>query len=144
MNEQIICIKCNLPKDPDFFHKTSSIRNGKQYYRKECKDCVRAYLRSDAAREAQKRYRAKKEYREVRNTYRKTEKAKIATRLYENTRSKTDPLYKLKKNLRDRLTKALKAKSWHKTTKFNHYIGCSIEELKKTYRIKIYFRNELG
>ncbi len=66
-----------------------------------------------------------KEYgREYRTTHLKER------REYESVRRKTDPLFKLTKNLRSRLRLALKAKSWHKNTHFNKYIGCTLFELK--------------
>lgn len=46
-------------------------------------------------------------------------------------RRQLDPQFRLASNLRSRLNMALKAKSWHKTTSFTHYIGCTLNELKK-------------
>lgn len=47
-----------------------------------------------------------------------------------NNRKKTDLLYRLKQNLRKRLNASLKVKTWHKTSTFNEYIGCSLNKLK--------------
>lgn len=49
---------------------------------------------------------------------------------YMKQRAKDDHLFKLMGNLRSRLYCALKAKRWVKTTKFQEYIGCSLEELR--------------
>ena len=49
---------------------------------------------------------------------------------YVKRKIRTDPLYKLKRNLRNRLYYALKKKSWKKNTHFAQYIGCALEDLK--------------
>lgn len=45
-------------------------------------------------------------------------------------RRKTDPIFLLKRRLRNRLWCALQSKGWNKTNKFSQYIGCSQEQLK--------------
>ena len=52
------------------------------------------------------------------------------TREYETNRRKTDTLFNLSKKIRSRVKDSLKAKRWNKNTKFNFYIGCSLEHLK--------------
>lgn len=50
--------------------------------------------------------------------------------VYKQKRRQDDPIFHMQHRVRSRLLKALQAKSWKKTTKFNDYIGCSLEELK--------------
>lgn len=50
---------------------------------------------------------------------------------YKKNQLKTDPLAKLRKNLRVRLYTALTQKQWSKKGKLKDYLGCSIEDLKK-------------
>ena len=43
---------------------------------------------------------------------------------WQNKKEKTDPSYKLRRRLRNRLYYALKKTTWKKNTKFSEYIGC--------------------
>jgi hypothetical protein len=64
--------------------------------------------------------------------YYKDNREKIISRTvnYKRERIKIDPLYKLVGNLRSRLKERVKVSYWRKSSHFNQYIGCDIQELK--------------
>jgi len=75
----------------------------------------------------------KKEYRAKNKTkiskYNKTY-LKSYLKSYEKKRMLSDPLFKLKKNLRTMICNSLKQKGYLKISKTNEILGCSFEEFK--------------
>jgi hypothetical protein len=125
------CIKCLVEKDESEYSRAGSYKDV-IYYRGDCKQCCRDYMKLDKAQEQQIRYRKSEHGKKVRATYKQTsEKYKEGQKEYGKKRFKEDPLFACKKNLRDRLGKALKSKKWKKDTHFSEYIGCDLETLKK-------------
>lgn len=122
------CTKCQTEKDLTEFSISSRYKES-VYYHTYCKACKREYMRSDKARETRLRYNKTERGKTIRKAYKQRDDYKLKQRSYENIRLKTDCNYKLKKSLRDRLSKALKVKKWIKKTHFRQYIGCSKEEL---------------
>lgn len=124
------CNKCHEIKSLTQFNSSGSIYKGKTYLRGECKACAKVY-NSSAQRQVQNKIHnsstRKKEHNKI-NKQKPTYKAK--QRIYEKNRLQNDPLFRLKKNIRNRTRIALKMKRWYKFEKFNKYIGCSLDELK--------------
>lgn len=121
------CKICQIVKSLTDFNTASKYKD-KIYYRSECRECNLKAQSSNQA--AQIKYRNSDNGRAKKADYKKTEKYVKQQNEYGKNRYKTDKKFALKKNLRDRLGKALKAKSWKKDTHFSEYIGCSLEELK--------------
>lgn len=122
-----ICKECNVIKQLSEFSPCGKYKD-KIYYRGECKDCNSKMQSSDQT--AQIKYRNSENGRAIKAAYKKTREYKNYDNKYRQEKRKNDPLFKCKYNLRDRLRKALNAKKWNKNTKFNEYIGCSLEEVK--------------
>ena len=107
-----------------------------------CKDCAKARARErhiakkDEVREAQKKY-AKNNSEKIKTYKRKSkEKNKEKNNKKEAERKKSDPLYKLKCNLRSRLSYAFK-KGQKKCSAIKN-LGCSLEDLKKRLSDRFY------
>lgn len=122
------CKFCKIEKELTEFSPCGTYKD-KIYYRGECKDCNLKVQSSDQT--AQLKYRKSNKGKINKQRHKKTEKYLRWQRHYESSRYKRDAMYKLKKNLRRRLTKALEAKSWLKNTHFAEYIGCDEKTLKK-------------
>lgn len=58
------------------------------------------------------------------------EKIRKSRQKYETNLRKDNVLFKLKRNLRNRIWYGLQRKSWKKDSKLNNYLGCSLSELK--------------
>ena len=117
------CIHCKKLKEVKEFSKPIKCYN----YSNICKICLE-FKQNEQKKEYDRQF--SKNYCK---SYYNNNKGKIRDyyRQYENHRIKNDPLFKLAKNLRQRLRNSLKAKSWKKNAKFNEYIGCSLEQLKQ-------------
>ena len=121
------CKICQVVKPLTDFNPASTYKE-KIYYRGECKECN--LKKQSSNQTAQIKYRASEKGATKKREYKKTEKYIKQQNEYGKNRYKTDKKFALKKNLRDRLSKALKAKSWKKNTKFSEYIGCDLDQLK--------------
>ncbi len=125
-----------------FFGKRPAARDG---FRSECNTC--RYLSEKSIKAA---YRAKnkskiKEYRSkyyssnkiVENVkskeYKSSKQLEIReyNREYSKKRLIEDPLFRLRSNIRKRINKELRKSRWNKNNSLSHYLGCSLEELKK-------------
>jgi hypothetical protein len=101
------CKKCDRILDISFFSKDKSKKNGLSY---TCKGCRKDY---------QQKY-----YPE----YIKKYETKIKRANYARKRRITDPIYKLKCNIRKLIGNSLSNKGFKKNTKTNIILGCSYEE----------------
>jgi hypothetical protein len=155
--ETKICSKCKEDKNICEFSKRKDRKSG---YRSECKLCGKITLknyynnnRNDILIKKQKFYennkeselnRRKKNYAENRDRellrmkkYNQENKEyfkeydKKHRKTYENNRLKIDPIFKLSKNLRRRITLFLKTKNLSKNNTTFDIIGCSPEYLKE-------------
>ena len=144
-----ICTKCEEEKELSNFNKNKNYKDGLSYW---CKECISQYKKDYALKN--KNYRDKnkikckkwyeenkeealqqcKKYRienkekisKEKNKYRLKNKNKINKKLVEKT--KIDINFKLAKNLRSRILKALKGIA--KSKKTLKLLGCTIKELK--------------
>lgn len=146
------CKDCNVEKSLEFFNKNP---NGILKVELRCKICQSVYNKKYRQMNKEKISSQRKSYYEqnkesikirvkkyslnnsekVKNTKRKNylkNKIKIIERcrIYVYKRRKVDILFKLKGNLRHRLNQSLRTKKWNKTSNFNKYIGCTLDELK--------------
>jgi hypothetical protein len=155
-----ICPKCKIKKDLSEFHKDKRRIDGYSYHCKECRKIyskkyqekninkIRKYLKDnhDTILEKSKKYKLKNKERfkerdrkyyelnrEIINVrhkkYQKENKDKRNDRL--KIRLQTDPLFKLSKNMRNRIGIFLKSKNITKNNKTFDIIGCTSIELKK-------------
>ncbi len=72
--------------------------------------------------------RSKKAYRKWREENRKRHNKSINA--WHKRKKEENPLYRLKANLRTRLSHLLKAKKWNKNCHFSEYLGCTLEKFK--------------
>lgn len=104
--------------------------NVKRYnlnYKKEHKIAHSEYMQKYRQENKEKINKYKKDrYHAIKNT----DEFKKQRSEWQKERKQRDPLFKLRKNLGQRLRDALSVNSWEKDTEFSQYIGCSLEELK--------------
>ena len=119
-----ICNKCQRELPVSQFHKRNNRPNG---YMHQCKEC-----RSISRKGKHKEYNAVRYliYKDRQRELEKLNKDKINARKREREkeRRQTDIDYRIKKNLRGRIYKAIKRNS--KSTSTMILIGCSMDELK--------------
>lgn len=119
-----LCKRCLILKDFSEFYKQ---KKGKFGLKPECKDCIKLYNKANS--EYQSLYF--KNYR-IENKEQITKVKKE----WEVNQRKTNPLFKLKQNLRHRTNSAFKSKYWQKNNTTKELIGCTFEEAKKHIEIK--------
>jgi len=128
---QKICIKCELLKDITLFSKGIRHKDGLYPYCKKCEQLNnQKYYKENKDKEL---LRVKQYQSENKETVRKTrqkriDKTRIYNRNYKRERSKVDPLYKLKGNLRRSISHAFKG--IRKSKKSIELLGCSFEHAK--------------
>ena len=105
------CIKCKIEKELTEFNKDKKTKDN---HRSDCNYCRQQYR--EANKERIKQYR--KDNRERINEHHRK-------------RVKTDPLYKMKKILRDRTYKAFKRQGYYKNTKTQEMLGVDWKIVKK-------------
>jgi hypothetical protein len=119
-----ICVKCNLSKNPHDFHKDKSKKSGLSSY---CKIC-------SSERKKTKYYEnielTRNTYRIIRKKQRDKDRVGINQKRREYYRHKmeTDPLFKLKKNVRNRIWFYTKYNGKSKTT--FEIVGIEVDKLK--------------
>jgi len=154
------CCKCKVEKDVVEFSKDKNKKDGYQTQCKSChkawreanKDKINAHNRAyhqankdkinaqqkawyeankDKRKAQQKAYNEanKDKKRSYDKAYREANKDKINA--YQKQRKKTDPLFKLKKNLRCRTYQAFKNRGYSKNTKTQQMLGVDWEVAKK-------------
>lgn len=116
------CSSCSKLKFASKFHKDRTQHDG---LCDKCKNCRKI--------DTSKFYEVHKDdIKKKTREYAKQNPEKV--RLNRNKRAKErrkeDPLYRISRNLRNRLWYGLQRKSWKKTNKLNDYLGCSLEKLK--------------
>ena len=129
------CTSCLIEKPYEFFY-----RKGKNY-KSQCKKCCSEYIKKyyqenkEVHNQNMKKhyFENKDEYVKNHKKYRKENSEKITeiAKNYNKTRRRVDILYRLKLNLRSRISSYLKLKGISKTNKTIEFVGCSPEELRK-------------
>lgn len=122
--ETKICTNCKEEKFISEFHKRSDLKFGVNY---ECKVCACFKKRAALAiKNKEKNSPEKKLEREL------GIKAKVreSQKKWVHLQMKTNPIFKLKKNLRGRITNVLKQNFWHKDNKTKDILGADIAIVK--------------
>ena len=128
------CKICKIVKsEKEFF--TCGRYKDKIYRRGDCIECHNS-MRIGKNNEYHKEYNQKQERKIKQKEIKRTEKYKVIQRAYENKRYKEDLLYRLKKCLRARTNRALKAKKWLKNNTLHEYLGCDLQFLKQHIQSK--------
>lgn len=141
--EKKICSKCNIEKEVCEFNKKSVNKNGRQYYKSQCKICQSQDEKIKRLKnpEYYKIWydKTRKERNEYRSKYYEINKEKIKQknklyidkhRVYRKKKYNEDILFKLRHKLSSRLRDLLNLKSYKKNKSINEVIGCSPEFLK--------------
>ena len=129
------CPTCQRQKEYSAFYKNARTSDGFAY---RCKACQSEYSRRYRAAKSESILQKKKQWYasnkestlKYQADYYANNKERIVRRVvqYRQNRLKTDPTFKLQKNLRHRLSKLLKQQSSKIAISF---LGCSLDELKK-------------
>ena len=106
----------------DEFYKDNSRSSGLTCWCKKCKS-------ENRENNYQRHLDHCKVHRDKNKEYKKLYNANYDSAKYQRNRRRIDPLFRLSKNLRSRLSSALKSKKWKKNTRFSQYIGCSQQDL---------------
>lgn len=128
-NPNKTCSKCKIEKPKNEFHKTKKIKDG---FKSDCKECRK--------KEASSFYKKNKLSIDERNRkyfLENKDKIKIRQKKYEKkfrnnyrkNRAKTDPIFRIRINLRARIKSAIKGN--YKSGSAVRDLGCSILELKQ-------------
>ena len=165
--ETRICKKCGVEKRLDEFNSRYNEKYKKRYYRYECKDCQKEYLKNNARKYYSSEHGKQKrqEYlqknreeileknRKRTALYRETHKEEIHRKnkiyrlknkdkinKYFNDRYKSDYEYKFKCNIRTMMGMSFRRKGKTKSKHLEEILGCDIEYLIK-HLIKTYEQN---
>tara|TARA_A100001015_G_C14993534_1_gene715117 strand:+ start:275 stop:964 length:690 start_codon:yes stop_codon:yes gene_type:complete len=124
------------------YAKTEKYRKAKKRYNEseKGKKKNKEYKQSDRGIKSREKYYKSSKYKITKNKYRKSSKGKETLRTYYRKRRKTDPVFKLIGNIRNRLNQYLKASNITKTNSTFKIVGCTPEYLKK-YLEKQFYAN---
>ena len=89
------------------------------------------HKQSEKGKETLKAYRQSGKDRAAKDKYQYSDRGRAVKNKYERERRKTDPIYKLKVNMRRRIHHFYKSKNIRKTNKTFKMVGCTPEFLKK-------------
>jgi hypothetical protein len=117
------CSCCKIIKPAANFHPERTRVTGLYPY---CRPCA-LKKQQEKYQRGKEKYKAKAASRY--NKIKGTEAINAPARAYQKHKLATDPFFKVKRNLRNRLYYALKNKVWKKNTNFTKYIGCDRDTL---------------
>jgi hypothetical protein len=128
----IVCGKCNIVKETNEF----TFRKDTQRFESQCKSCVKEYLKNYYKNNnvkiindnKKKYYDSRNEKLEYAKKYRQENREN--RNVYEKLKRDSDPLYKLKNNVRNRVNKYIKKHKISKTNTTFELIGITPIELK--------------
>ena len=124
------CGRCRIEKDVNSFAKDKKRKDGLQYW---CVNCYKEYKLTNKEKSKEQNKKWVEKNRIKYNHY---------ARCYQRDRKQSDPLFKLKCNLRRRTNKCFKAKSWNKNTKTQEMLGANYEVAFK--HIESQFKNGMS
>ncbi len=96
-----------------------------------CITCAREDKKSDRSREHAKEYEKTAKSKESRNSYHKSDKGRENRREYEKSKRATDPLFKLKSDIRALIGNSMKRGGFKKSSQTAKILGCSFEFFKQ-------------
>ena len=124
-------------------NKEKNIEYNKNYYSNNSdiiKERASEYNKSEKSKEQKKKYRLlnKENLTEYGEKYRELKKneLKIYFRNYRKEKRSSDIMYRLKDNIRHRISESLKSKNFRKNNTTIDILGCSITEFKKYIELK--------
>ena len=120
--ERKICSKCKEEKEVCEFNKDSTRKDGYDY---NCKSCCKQKRQSININLEKNRERQKKHYRN------NVGKIRVYKKKYENNRLKNDPIFRISKNVRSRISSFLISNNVNKSNKTFNIVGCSPKQLKE-------------
>ena len=125
-----VCTKCKIEKSYSEFNKEKKAKNG---LRSKCKSCRKKYRQEN--KEHIKKWQTKYYKHNRKRIIRQNKKYKVDNKelynKYYRERKKTEPLFKLKCNLRSRTNMAFKSKGYSKNTKTQEMLGVDWEVAKQ-------------
>ena len=132
----MICSQCNKEFTPTHnVQKYCSKKCAKNKDKERNKIRTKKYRQSVLGKKTKGKYFSKIVNKNKRSAYSKKnyqlDKSKERQREYEGNKRKSDPIYKIAKNSRSRISKFLKVKNFKKTNKTFVMVGCSPVFLKK-------------
>ena len=126
------------------FSQTSKSKEYQKKYKQTdaFKKSLKKYQSTDKGKESAERYRtsekgiknAKKQIKKYKHSY----KGKVKMKNYIKDKIKTDPIFKLKMNMRSRLSKFFSSSNIRKTNHTFKMVGCTPEFLKKHLEKQFY------
>jgi hypothetical protein len=131
------CNRCQKDKPLSDYHKNKKCKDGLTTY---CKCCSKEYrrLRYINNREEElninKKWAEKNKEKRSQDAKKRYQQNKERLNAIDRQKTKEDPIYKIKKNLRRRILHAIKDN--YKSDKTMNLIGCSIEEFMKYIETK--------
>jgi len=134
----MICSKCKIDKNLEFFGKRVNTKHG---YSKVCKSCINEYnvfiyKNSPTRKEYAKAYNKKnyntEDRKKVNSEYYIQNKTKINTQkgIRDKKRRLVDNMFRLSGNIRKLIRVSLKNNNFIKRQRTNLILGCSYEEFK--------------
>lgn len=123
------CKICKVAKSEEEFFTCGRYKD-KIYRRGECNECHNS-CRIGKNLEYHREYRQRPEVKERRKLKRRMAEYRKTDRIREKRKYATDPVFRLKKCMRSRISRALKSKRWAKNNKTEQYLGCKYQELKQ-------------
>jgi hypothetical protein len=109
------------------------IKQYEKQYREENKERIKQYYQENKERIAQDKKQYNKQWREKNKERIKQyeEENKERINKYHNKRRQTDPLYKMRCNIRSRIANSMKNKGYTKSSRTYQILGCDFETFKK-------------
>jgi thiol-disulfide isomerase/thioredoxin len=118
------CSKCGIEKTVEEFYKKKGSSDG---LRSWCKDCDKEYNKSDKYKEYKKKYnKTSEKYKKYQKEYNK-EYQKKYKKNYIINKLKTDPIFKLKQNIRTLIRTSLKSRGYSKHSRSQKILGASFD-----------------
>ena len=142
-----LCNQCKITKQNSEFHKDKNKKDGlctrckkcrckkDEFLRINCEWCSSAFVVTGKKKHSKYCSNVCKENKKAnyKSIYDKENRGKINeyVRAYRNKRKQTDPLFKLKRNVRQSIRGGLKRQGWYKNNKTTKILGCSFEYFKE-------------
>ena len=132
--ETKVCARCKVEKELNLFNKNKRTKDGFHFYCKQCRSEIRS---EEHNKEYVREYRKinKERIKEITKIYRTNNKEELKEYglIYEANRKKSDPIFKLRKDLGRTIRHALlynKSYSFKEKSKIRLILGCTLEEFK--------------
>jgi hypothetical protein len=127
------CTKCNVEKEFTEFGKGKAYKDGLRSHCKSCRKEVNKKWREQNKEYNKEWYKKNKESRkEYKREWRRQNRERVNehSKKYQRERLKTDPLFKMKRNLRKRTWEAFNNKGYSKNSKTQEMLGVDWEVCK--------------